>query len=105
MEKNSKQLRRSNERIIAGVCGGLANYLRINPWIMRLLFLLLAVIPHFTFLMLACYLLLIVLIPPEKPGFWQLWREAAEKRPTEKNQRKIIRDGHEKDVHEKNLKD
>jgi phage shock protein PspC (stress-responsive transcriptional regulator) len=105
VEKNSKQLRRSSERIIAGVCGGLANYLRINPWIIRLAFLVLAVIPHFTFLTLGCYLLLIVLIPPENPGVWQLWRDSAEKRSAPKNQRKIIRDGHEKDVHEKNLKD
>lgn len=103
--KNKQQLRRSTDRIIAGVCGGLANYLQINPWIIRLLFLLLAVIPHLTFLTLGCYLLLTVLIPGKNPGLWQTYRDLAEKHSAKTNQRKIIRDGHEKDVHEKDLKD
>ena len=34
------QLRRSNDRIIAGVCGGIAEYFNVDPVIVRLLFVL-----------------------------------------------------------------
>lgn len=32
-----KRLYRSQERVIAGVCGGIANYLEIDPVVVRLL--------------------------------------------------------------------
>ncbi len=34
--------RSSTDRVIAGVCGGLANYFGVNPIVFRLLFVLLA---------------------------------------------------------------
>lgn len=36
----STQFRRSNDRIIAGVCSGIANYFSIDPVIVRLVFVL-----------------------------------------------------------------
>ncbi|MBS4462374.1 PspC domain-containing protein [Aerococcaceae bacterium zg-B36] len=38
-----KKLRLSNQKYILGVCGGLAEYFGIDPLIVRLLFVLLAV--------------------------------------------------------------
>ncbi len=40
---DQRRLTRSrSNRIIAGVCGGLGNYFGVNPWIFRILFVLLA---------------------------------------------------------------
>jgi phage shock protein C len=40
---NSKRLYRSNsDKMIAGVCGGLAQYIALDPTIVRLVFVLLA---------------------------------------------------------------
>ena len=37
----SKKLRKSyKNKIIAGVCSGIGEYLGINPWILRILFIL-----------------------------------------------------------------
>jgi phage shock protein C len=39
---NSKRLYRSNtDKMVAGICGGLAQYLAVDPTIVRLVFLLL----------------------------------------------------------------
>lgn len=37
-----KRLTRSRDKKIAGVCGGLANYMDIDPTIVRILFLIIA---------------------------------------------------------------
>ncbi len=62
---NEKKLSRSKkERMIGGVCGGLANYLNIDPTIVRLIFAL-----SFIFLFqssLLIYLLLLIIIPEEQ---------------------------------------
>jgi len=55
------KLRRSNtEKVIGGVCGGLAEYLRIDPLLVRVLFVVLAAT---TGLGLAAYLAMWVLVP------------------------------------------
>lgn len=43
MEKTKKLFRSKNDRIIFGVCGGVADYFDIDPIIIRLLFVVLAV--------------------------------------------------------------
>jgi len=62
---NEKKLLRSKkERMIGGVCGGLGNYLNIDPTIVRLIFVL-----SFIFLFqssLLIYLLLLIIIPEEQ---------------------------------------
>ena len=62
---NEKKLLRSKkERMIGGVCGGLGNYLNIDPTIVRLIFVL-----SFFFLFqssLLIYLLLLIIIPEEQ---------------------------------------
>ncbi|HET9303514.1 MAG TPA: PspC domain-containing protein [Propionibacteriaceae bacterium] len=43
MEESRKVYRSRNRRMVAGVCGGLADYFDIDPTVIRLLFLILAV--------------------------------------------------------------
>ncbi len=42
--RNDKRLYRSNtDRMIAGVCGGMAEYIKLDPTMVRLLFALLSI--------------------------------------------------------------
>ena len=43
MEESRKLYRSRNRRMVAGVCGGLADYFDIDPTVIRVLFLILAV--------------------------------------------------------------
>ena len=57
----NKQLTRSQqERMIGGVCGGLAEYFRLDPTLVRLAFVVLAFAKGFGLLV---YLILLVLMP------------------------------------------
>ena len=60
----TKKLQRSRkERMIGGVCGGLANYFNVDPTIVRLLFVL-----SFFFLYpgtILIYVLLLIIMPEE----------------------------------------
>jgi phage shock protein C len=59
-----KLFRSKKDRMIGGVCGGLANYFNIDPTIVRLIFVL-----SFFFLFkssLLIYLLLLIFIPEEQ---------------------------------------
>ncbi|KRM06563.1 MAG: PspC domain-containing protein [Liquorilactobacillus ghanensis] len=109
MNKKRKKLRRSDERIIAGVCGGLAEFLNFKPWIMRIIFLLLLIIPHVTWLTVSCYLILAVSMPPKLGNkifnsfIFELVRSLFGKKATPKDthanrNRKIIHDAHERDL-------
>ena len=60
-DNNVKRLYRSrNDRMIAGVCAGLADYLDIDPTIVRLMFVLGFVAGGATFW---AYLLMMLLVP------------------------------------------
>lgn len=62
-DNSTKRLYRSRtERQIAGVCGGLANYLGIDPTVVRLLFILGLIFVGGTLL---AYLILAIVIPEE----------------------------------------
>jgi phage shock protein C len=59
-------LRRSREdRVIAGVCGGLGRYLGIDPVLLRIAFVVLALVGGGGVLL---YLVSWILIPEERPG-------------------------------------
>lgn len=63
METRKPRLTRSRtNRMLGGVCGGLGEYLRMDPTIIRLLFLVLIFGTEFGFLL---YLLLWILVPEE----------------------------------------
>jgi phage shock protein C len=59
-----KKLFRSSDRILAGVCGGIAEYLDIDPTVIRVLY---AVLSLFTvgFPGLLLYIILMILIPSQ----------------------------------------
>ena len=59
---NKRLYRSRTERQIAGVCGGLGNYLGIDPTVVRLLFILGLVFVGGTLL---AYLVLALVIPEE----------------------------------------
>lgn len=57
-------LRSFTDRLFGGVCGGLSSTLRINSWVLRLLFLVLAVLSAGAFAVL--YLILWWLVPQQR---------------------------------------
>jgi phage shock protein C len=62
----NKQLTRSQQdRMISGVCGGLAEYFKLDPILVRLAFVLLAFAEGFG---LVAYLILLVLMPLGSPA-------------------------------------
>lgn len=60
MEK--RLLRSRNNRVIAGVCGGLGDYFNIDPTVVRLVFLLMVI---FGGLSAWIYLLALIIMPNE----------------------------------------
>jgi phage shock protein C len=45
MDGTKRLLRSKNEKMIAGVCGGLASYFSVDPTLVRLIFILLLFAP------------------------------------------------------------
>lgn len=73
--KTSKRLKRSkNEKIIGGVCGGIANYLNTDPVFIRLLFAALVLINGIS---LIAYIIAWIVMPMEKS------EEKSEEKPKE----------------------
>lgn len=58
----SKALTRSNDKMIAGVCGGLAEYLGWSPTMMRIAFVLVSIVSA-AFPGILVYLVLSVVMP------------------------------------------
>lgn len=62
-----RTLRRSKtDRVIGGVCGGLAEYLALDPLLVRILFIILGIV---TGMGVVAYILLWVLVPAEDAAF------------------------------------
>jgi phage shock protein PspC (stress-responsive transcriptional regulator) len=59
-----KQLRRSSARKIAGVCGGIAEYLEVDPTAVRVPWAVLSVVPGAIVLGVLAYLLAWMIMPP-----------------------------------------
>ncbi len=62
MDTNRRLARSSTDRVLAGVCGGIANYLNVDPTFVRLAFVLLVLFAGFSPLL---YLILWVIMPSE----------------------------------------
>ena len=74
-----KLYRNNNDKIIAGVCSGLAGYLNIDPVIVRIIVLGLFFMHGFGLL---TYIIAWVIIPP-KNGFSENYKEVKEKKKAE----------------------
>ena len=63
MTMNNKKLERSNNRMIAGVCAGLAEFFGIDPTAMRVAYTLLTVFTCFSGVL--AYIIMWIIIPPQ----------------------------------------
>ena len=63
--KGKRLLRSKKNRVIAGVCGGIGEYLGIDPTIIRLLWVLLTIFSGF-FIGILAYIITWIIIPEEK---------------------------------------
>lgn len=65
MSNNQKQFKRSlNDRMLAGVCGGLAQYLGLDPSLVRIVYAILTVFTAFAGVII--YILMWIIVPEEK---------------------------------------
>ncbi len=58
-----KKLTRSNERMIGGVCAGLAEYIDIDPTVFRAIYAILTVFTCFSGIII--YIILWLIMPPK----------------------------------------
>ena len=58
-----KKLMRSSNKILAGVCGGLADYFEVDPTLVRVIYAVLAVFST-CFPGLILYIILLLIMPP-----------------------------------------
>jgi phage shock protein C len=65
MEKRKRLHRSTTNRVIAGVCGGLAEYFNIDPTIVRIVAVLGLLITGSTFWV---YVILAIVMPKAPPG-------------------------------------
>ncbi|MGM9758649.1 MAG: PspC domain-containing protein [Parabacteroides sp.] len=59
-----KKLRRSNNKMLAGVCGGLADYFDLDPTVIRIVYVLLSIFTAFAGVLI--YLILWLVMPKEQ---------------------------------------
>lgn len=64
----AKRLTRSKDKMVAGVLAGIADYLNIDPTIIRILYVVLS-IASIGFPGLIAYIIMWIIIPEEKPFF------------------------------------
>jgi len=64
----AKRLYRSNDRMLGGVCGGLAEYLNADPTVIRFLFVILLIVSFGTAVL--AYLAAWILIPRNPKHKW-----------------------------------
>lgn len=55
--------RSSRERILGGVCGGLAEYFNLDPTIVRLLWIVLCLVPPFNGAFVLLYFIMWIIVP------------------------------------------
>ncbi len=62
-----RRLTRSRNKMIAGVCGGLAEYFDMDPTLMRVLYVLVSIVSAAFPGVLAYIILMFVMPPPDAP--------------------------------------
>lgn len=64
MEEKKRLMRSRTDKMIAGVCGGIANYLNLDPTIVRVAYVLLSIFTVFAGAL--AYIILWLIMPEEK---------------------------------------
>lgn len=75
MEKNKRLYRSSTNKVFAGICGGLGEYLEMDPVILRLIWLLIVVFTGFVPGVIV-YIIAIFIIPNEIAPISEVVEEA-----------------------------
>lgn len=71
MAKKIKRLYRSGkDKMIAGVCGGIAEYLEIDPVVVRLIWVVASLVPHFFGAGLLAYIIAWIVMPRNPKHKW-----------------------------------
>lgn len=79
----SRRLERSkSNRVVSGVCGGLAEYLAIDATLVRVFFIIATIITAFLFLLVYIVLLILMPLPGQRPPIDDLWPNARTGDPT-----------------------
>ena len=78
----SRRLERSaTNRVISGVCGGIADYLAIDATVVRVFFVFCALITAGLFILVYIALLVLMPLPGERPMINELWPSAHTRGP------------------------
>jgi len=64
MEEKKRLMRSKTDKMIAGVCGGIANYLNLDPTIVRVAYVLLSIFTVFAGVL--AYIILWLIMPEER---------------------------------------
>ncbi len=64
MDEGKKRLTRSNDKMIAGVCSGIAEYFDLDPTLVRIGYVLLSIFTAFAGVLV--YLILWIVMPEKK---------------------------------------
>jgi len=98
-----KKLYRSNDSVICGVCGGIAEYFGLSPWVVRITYLVVAILCNFIPLLVYVPIIIYAVLAftlPKKPGksyndlitLLESWNKKAD------GERKEVVDAKERDV-------
>ena len=68
--------RSTTNRVFAGVCGGLADYLSIDPTLLRVFFVIATFVTAFLFVLAYIVLLILMPLPGQRPPIDDLWPSA-----------------------------
>lgn len=100
--KERRLTRSSNHRVVAGVLGGLADYLHISATALRIAYLAISLLTGLVPGGLI-YLLLVLIIPPEHPSLlWSAMNTLRKQQASSRQrQRKELHHVEERDVHER----
>lgn len=60
------KLKRSNDRYLGGVCGGIAEYFNLNPYLIRIIWVVLSLVSAVLPGLVVYIILWIVMQPPEE---------------------------------------
>ncbi len=65
--------RSSTNRVVAGVCGGLAEYFAVDPTLVRVFFVIAAIVTAGAFLLVYIVLLVLMPLPGQRPAIDEIW--------------------------------
>ena len=69
--------RSTTNRVISGVCGGLADYLAVDATLVRVFFVIATVLTAFLFILVYLVLLILMPLPGQRPPIDDIWPSAS----------------------------